>query len=265
MLITYLNKPELKDAFLAEIGKHEKLDAIIRGSYGQMNGHFTGCAIGCSLYSLSVLRGKTPQEAATNISDHRRYEAELGWPTWLAYYEDSIFEHLPAELSKTWPRRIAEAVPVGISIPDTVLAKLQAWWLIHERFGVVNATDDAELKAIIMTSGDLFRQIGDGIDAPEAAKEQAAWDARTAWWDAWAARTARAGDARTARAARAARTAWAARAGDARTAWAARTVWTAWAARTACLNADSLASVATRDAFYPALSEYLLSLLRDLR
>ena len=34
---TYLNRPELKTAFLAEITKHEQQDAFIKGSYGTMN------------------------------------------------------------------------------------------------------------------------------------------------------------------------------------------------------------------------------------
>ena len=52
-LVTYLGKPDLKVAFLGEIGKHEALDALVKGSYGRMNGHFKGCAIGCSLKERS--------------------------------------------------------------------------------------------------------------------------------------------------------------------------------------------------------------------
>ena len=41
-------------------------------------------------------------------------------------------------------RRFAEAIPVGVEIPDLVLAKLLRWTLVSEPLGVVNATEDAE-------------------------------------------------------------------------------------------------------------------------
>src|SRR3990167_2686978 len=153
-LITYLGKPELKEAFLLEIGKHEAADQLVKGYYGQMDGQFTGCAIGCSLHSLNVLQGKPA--VIDNVGLHERVPAELGWPLWLAYLEDNIFEQLPAELSRTWPRRLAEAIPVGVSVPDVVLAKLLRWTLIADTFGVVHATDDAEVKAIVQRIGALF-------------------------------------------------------------------------------------------------------------
>ena len=96
-LITYLGDPHLKTAFLGEIAKHEQMDAFLKGTYGQMNGHFRGCAIGCSLHSLNVLQGKTGHAAAVNTGQHQRYETELGLPVWFAYLEDNIFERLPPD------------------------------------------------------------------------------------------------------------------------------------------------------------------------
>jgi hypothetical protein len=71
---TYLGDPQLKAAFLAEITKHEDQDALIKGTYGQMNGHFTGCAIGCSLHSLNVLQGKVGKASTEHTGNHARYE-----------------------------------------------------------------------------------------------------------------------------------------------------------------------------------------------
>jgi hypothetical protein len=269
-LITYLNKPDLKAALLIEIAKHEAADQLVKGHYGEMNGQFTGCAIGCSLHSLNLLQGKIGKANGEDafVGRHDRFPTELGWPLWLAYYEDSIFEGLPQKLAETWPRRLADAVPVGITIPDTVLADLQVWWLTHERFGVRNVTESAEVRGWIDIIAAFIRadSRGEATGEQRETADKAARAARDAWaaWDAWAARAAWA--ARDARAAWVARAAWDARAWAARDAWAAwdaRDAWDARAARAARVAwAARVASI--RDDFYPALSEYLLSLLRTL-
>jgi len=216
-LRTYLGDPDLKASFLEEIGKHEQADMLRKGSYG--NGipdcGFKGCAIGCALHSLNKLQGKPPSELANDTGNHERYVTELGLPLWLAYMEDHIFESLPDNLSKTWPRRLAEAIPVGACVHDLVLAKILRWTLAAERFGARYATEDAAVVAVVDRIVALFDRTIRG-DEP-TSKE---WDAARAAWDARAAR-------------------------------AARAAWDAWAAYTC-------------DAFYPALSEYVLSLLREL-
>jgi hypothetical protein len=255
-LITYHGDPAFKARFLEEIGKHEQADALVQGTYGNMNGHFRGCAVGCSLNSLNVIQGKPATE---QIGIHARYPTELGWPLWLAHLEDGIFENLPLEQAKTWPRRLSDAVPVGVTVPDRVLAQILRWCLVSEPYGCIHATDDAGMKAIVARMGALFDRSISG-DEPKAAEwgeaaraARAAWAARDAWaawaaWDAWAARDAWA--------AWAAWDAWAARA--ARAAWAARDAWAAWAAR------DAWAARAAGVAFYPALSEEVIRLLREL-
>jgi hypothetical protein len=256
---TYQNDPQFKAAFLAEITAHEQADALVKGDYGTMNGAFHGCAIGCAVYSLRQLQG-VGNAKMVNYADHDKVAKDLGLPLWLAYMEDRLFENLPTDLSKTWPRRLAEAIPVGAVIGDDVLAKILVWSLTSDTFGVIHATDDAEAKGWITTIAEAITADAAGTitaDQREAAARaaRAAWDARAARaaWDARAAWAARAAwDARAARAAwaaRAARAAWAAWA-----AWDARDAWDAWDARAA----------ETGDAFYPALSEYVLSLLRDL-
>ncbi len=213
---TYQNDPALKASFLAEIGKHEELDAFLKGTYSTTDKTaFRGCAIGCSIHSLNALQGK-PQKG--EFADHDRVAADLGWPLWLAYLEDNVFESLPDELSKTWPRRLAEAVPVGAVIDDSVLAKIMVWSLTAERFGVIHATDDAEVKGWITTIAEYITADAAGTCTADQ-REAAARDA----WAAWAA-------------------------------WDARDAWAAWDAR----------DVETRDAFYPALSEYVLSVLKEL-
>lgn len=211
-MLTYLNNPDLKTRFLAEIAKHEAADAIIKGTYGAMNGEFRGCAIGCSLHSLNLLEGKTGKDAMEDTDNHHRYEAELGLPMWLACLEDFLFEELPDDLAKRWPRRLAAAIPVGAIVDDAVLAKILVWSLVDAEFGVRQATNRDDVRGwidVIATyiTADVESQATD--DLRESAARDA-WAARAAWdvWDAWDAEKA--------------------------------------------------------NAFYPALSEYVLALMRDL-
>src|SRR5262245_43305154 len=145
-LQSYLGKPDLKAALLVEIGKHEQADQIVKGTYGKMNGQWHGCAIGCSLRSLNILQGVAEINGRTD--DHERFTSELGVPLWLAYAEDHIFEHLPEDQATTWPRRFADAIPVGVDLTDLV-APLMLWTLADPVWGVVHTTDDPKVKAIV--------------------------------------------------------------------------------------------------------------------
>lgn len=247
MLQAYLNNPALKDAFLTQIAAHEAADAVTQGLYGDMEeGRFKGCAVGCSLRSLNILQGKA--DVMDKLRLHQRYEAELGLPTWLAYIEDHVFEMLPVELARTWPRRFSEAIPVGVEVTDRLLARLLWWTLADPTYGVRRATDDAAVRGWIDTIVACLDAEARGEATTDQRKvaaraARAAWDARAARgaWDASAARAARA--------------AWDASA--ARGAWAA---WDAWDARAA--RAARAAKI--RDGFYPAFSEFILSELRAL-
>ena len=193
------------------------------------------------------MHGDTDLNLRTDV--HARYEAELGLPVWLAHLEDHLFESLPDDLAMTWPRRFADAVPVGAVVDDVVLAKILRWTLGADTYGVRHAATDAAVAVIDRMIALFDREIrGDSPNATDwddAARD--AWAAWEAWDDAWAAGAA--GDAWDARAAWAARDAW-----DARAAWAARDdARAAWAAR------DDAG-----DAFYSALSDYVLELLRAL-
>jgi hypothetical protein len=187
--LTYLGSEDLKAQFLSQLAEHERLDQFEKGTYGHMDGTFRGCGIGCSLHSLNVLQGKTAEREIERTGDHARYETELGIPVWLAYLEDHLFEALSGEESRTWPRTFAEAIPVGVTIPRRLLAKILRWTLVAEPFGVRHATDDAKVIAIVDRMAALFDRELAGDSPTQAEWNEAARDAWTAWaaWDAWAA------------------------------------------------------------------------------
>ena len=225
-LISYHADPALKAALVIEIGKHEQADQIIKGTYGSINGQWRGCAIGCSLRSLNIMKQQTDPNRRTG--DHDRFPKELGWPLWLAHIEDTIFENLPDALAKTWPRRIAEAIPVGAVIDEMVLAKILRWMLADTEFGVRYATDDETIR------GHIDGVIA-GFDAELSTGGHATDEQREA----------------------AARAAMAANDDDSLAAWSAFSAWSAW-------DATSLPPWKKADPFFSALSEFLLALLRAL-
>ncbi len=109
MMLSYNSDPNLKKMMVSEMEAHEKADAIVQGMYGETkDGKWRGYTVSCAIRSLNLKFGKN-----LSTSDHEVYETELGIPKWLAKLEDSIFEGLPVEKSKSWPKRFLSAVPVG--------------------------------------------------------------------------------------------------------------------------------------------------------
>ena len=95
----FLNDEKVKTKYLNRIIAHQKADEIIKGSY--WNGSTgKGCAVGCTIHG----------------DRHKDYETELGIPEWLARLEDRIFESLPVERSKKWPKEFLESINVGADL-----------------------------------------------------------------------------------------------------------------------------------------------------
>ena len=118
----YNNDPKLKKLILAEVVKHRKADQIVQGTYGQENGKWEGCAVGCSIHSLNIKLGKN-----YGTGNHSVYEKELGIPKELAYIEDALFEEMSVKDSKTWPERFLKAINPGAD-----LSKVVTQWVIWE-------------------------------------------------------------------------------------------------------------------------------------
>src|SRR5689334_20093389 len=98
-----------KRQFVAEMKKHQKADAFLKGTYQQGNGKsFRGCAVGCGINSINRLKRKK-----LSHNSHEELSKHLGIPYWLARVEDTLFEGVSVERSKTWPVEFAEALQTG--------------------------------------------------------------------------------------------------------------------------------------------------------
>ena len=91
------NDIKIKQKYIERVDAHIKADNLIRGK-GWENGK--GCAVGCTLESY----------------EHKQYETELGIPEWLARVEDTLFEGMNEEKSKTWPKVFLKVIPVGVDL-----------------------------------------------------------------------------------------------------------------------------------------------------
>src|SRR3990167_10375158 len=131
-----------KDMMVDEIRKHQKADQIIQGTYGKENGTWKGCAVGCSIHSLNLKLGKN-----YNTSDHSVYETELGIPKELAYLEDSLFEEMSVEDSKTWPEKFLKAINPGADL-SKIVAQFVIWEFEDKKIGlstIEEVQDDKEV------------------------------------------------------------------------------------------------------------------------
>lgn len=159
----YHNDSAKKAALIAQLIAHEDADEITQG-IGWENGH--GCAVGCTLHAY----------------DHSQGPAKLGWPEWLLHLEDALFEEMTPADAKGFPRRVAEAIPVGADLEPARLRFLH--WTLTEFLG---RDWPADVNAGLDDMGGLFARAIAGDEPTRAA---------------WAARAVRA--VRAARAARAA-------------------------------------------------------------
>ena len=110
-ITAFHGKETLKKDMIAEIRKHQKQDQIVQGTYGQENGKWRGCAVGCSIHSFNLRCGKKYE-----TGDHSVYQKELGIPEELAYLEDDLFEAMNVEEAKKWPLRFMKSIPLNADL-----------------------------------------------------------------------------------------------------------------------------------------------------
>ena len=195
-LTTYHGDPKVKASLLRRISAHEKADRLTQGTYGSMNGHWRGCAVSCS---LATRNGTFNGEQVTD-GLHAEYPKQLGLPEWLAHLEDRIFEGLPQEEAMQWPRRFAEAIPVGVSLDgladELAIARLReeclplsGKWPESIRAEVVAAIEQViaalEGKADRSAAGSAAWSAAESAAESAESAESAERAARSAWWAAW--------------------------------------------------------------------------------
>ena len=179
----YHSNPELKAQFVALITAHEAADEIVQGTYWNDG---RGCAVGCSIDSLNRITGERYSH-----DSHVAYEALIGVPRILARLEDGIFEGLPLDVAKTWPRRFAEAIRPGADLSG-VWTCFAVWLLTDAEHGVIRFAKNKRQRTAIQAVAELYsRQIaGETIsknawqsaaDAADAAYADAAYDAYAAY------------------------------------------------------------------------------------
>ncbi len=156
------NDPKIKEKYLNRVTAHEKADEIVQGIYWEND---RGCAVGCTLHS----------------ADHSAYETELGIPKWLARVEDTLFEGMPIDDAKLWPRKFLEVIPVGVD-----LEQVKAPFLIYVLNSALESFDNKKhpdcTKAIttvikLYESGETDLDKFAAADAADAAYAAYAADA----------------------------------------------------------------------------------------
>lgn len=197
MLQAYLGDKKLKKAILAEVVKHRKADQIVQGTYGQENGIWKGCAVGCSIHSLNI---KLKKDFST--SDHFVYESQLGIPKELAQIEDSLFEEMSVKDSKIWPERFLKAINPGADL-SKVVAQWVIWEFEDKKVGLSQTREIQDNKEIYGWCKELvalykrdlagdrpteeeYYQLYLKIDRAWAGAGAGAWAWAWAWARAWA-------------------------------------------------------------------------------
>ena len=174
----YHSNPELKAQFVALITAHEAADEIVQGTYWNDG---RGCAVGCSIDSLNRITGTRHSH-----DNHAAYESLIGVPRILARLEDGIFEGLPLDVAKTWPRRFAEAIRPGADLSG-VWTCFAVWLLTDAEHGVIRFAKNKRQRTAIQAVAELYsRQIA-GETISKNAWQSAAYAAAAAADAAYAA------------------------------------------------------------------------------
>ena len=196
-LHAYLNDPVLKRNLLVQIRQHEKQDQIVKGTYGEMNGQWRGCAIGCALHSLNIVTQRGGPTFSGETGAHERFPTELGIPIELAYTIDHLFENLPLKESLTFPRRVATAIPAGADL-SSVMSALLHWTILDPAYGWIVYAKTADHQAAMhrfaglvaddwagrTVSDATWREINEQLDTIPKWAGAWAWARARAW--AWA-------------------------------------------------------------------------------
>lgn len=106
-MLSYHNDPAIKAAHVAQAQAHYDADMLVTGTYGKATeGGFKGCSVGCFAYEIAPER----------LDRHAVVAEAAGWPLWLVYLSDQLFEGLPAGEREKFHVDLRKAVPVGVDL-----------------------------------------------------------------------------------------------------------------------------------------------------
>lgn len=181
-LLAYHNDPLIKAKYLMRIQKHMDADDLIRsvGWYDEKGG-----AVGCTVEAY----------------DHSKYPIELGIPEWLAHVEDTLFEGMSLEKSKTWPRDFLDAISPGddlnrVKVPFLIVVLTSALGMQESntnfdefKFPEVKLRIEQSKQSLrtvigLLKRNDVSQEEWDAADAARDAAWSAARDAADAAWAA---------------------------------------------------------------------------------
>ena len=98
---------------LAVARRHYEADMLVQKTYGLDGPGFRGCSVGCFLHAIY------PDMTAESIRDlgdkHRLVADSFGYPEWLVWLQDVIFEGLPVGERERWHVQLFEVLA---ELPD---------------------------------------------------------------------------------------------------------------------------------------------------
>ena len=166
-----------KEELVSELKKHQLADNFIKGDYFEDG---KGCAVGCSLESVSRLNGLDLEY----FDDHSQYEEYFGLPEFFAQLTDKLFEGMSLEKSKSFPKDVIEAVKIGSDV-SKIETKFKIAVLNRNLITLAKLDNDHGVieitKNVIaaLKSGDK-----DELAAARSAASSIAYSASSAAWSA---------------------------------------------------------------------------------
>ena len=107
----YNNDIEFKKNLVDMSLAHMEADEFIQGEYGQMNGSFSGCSLGCTIHDVNKIMG-----LKGDFHDHSFLSDSIGIPLFLTRLQDSVFEGLDIDAARKWTPRFLSSIVEGVDL-----------------------------------------------------------------------------------------------------------------------------------------------------
>lgn len=159
-MLAFHGNETIKINILNGLAVHRAADEIVQGQYWE-NGK--GCAVGCTLESIRLMKGLD----AIDHSSHALAETETGIPRILWRLEDRIFEGLPNKLAKDWPEQFTSAIRPGADL--TMIWPRFALWILSEELPQY-VTKRPKAAAAIADVAALYKEWCDTCKNPDAER-----------------------------------------------------------------------------------------------